>query len=285
MNKRKIILILVVVLALLALSGCTVPTKDGQTVLIDDSTTFKYMFDNEGFFAALFVFPLVKSINFIASSTGSVFLGVVLVAVTLNVLVTLFTLKQNIAQQKMQELQPELAKIQKKYEGKKDNASKMRQGQEMQELYKKEGINPLSAMLSAFIPFPIMIAMYHAVVRSSQVSKGSFLGLSLDTKPLDGTVNGNYGYLIIFIVMIILQLVSMKLPQFLNEQKAKKQAQQQHKPYRKQPQPGQNMMYVMVFIVAYFGITLPSAMAIYWSVTSVIMIVKTLVLNKYIRRG
>ena len=45
-------------------------------------------------------------------------------------------------------LQPELNKIQRKYEGRDDQASKMRMAQEQQQLMKKYDVNPGSMMLS-----------------------------------------------------------------------------------------------------------------------------------------
>ena len=42
----------------------------------------------------------------------------------------------------MQEIQPEMQRIQKKYENKKDQASQVKMQQEMMELYKKYNYNP-----------------------------------------------------------------------------------------------------------------------------------------------
>lgn len=137
MNKKKIILVLSVIALLFALSGCAIPTDEsGKFILITADTTFKQMMQNEGFFSAIFVFPLSKMINLMAPMTN---VGVSIIAVTvlINVLVTLVTLKSNIGMQKMQMIQPELDRIQKKYEGRKDEASQMRQAQELQRVYQK----------------------------------------------------------------------------------------------------------------------------------------------------
>lgn len=285
MNKKKLLLIIIVLVALFALSGCAVPTKNGKVVLITDDTTFKYMFDNEGFFAAIFVYPFTKAINFISKSTNSVFLGIALVTLLVNLAILALTWKSNISQQKMQALQPEMAKIQKKYEGKTDQASKMRQGQEIQQLYAKHGVNPLGTFASLFIQFPVMIAVYHATMRSEQVANGKLLGLNLQTTPLGGVSAGQYGYAIIFIVMAILQIVSMKLPQYLSEKRAKEEAERQFKPYKKTPQPAQNFMFMMIGIVLFFGLTWASSMSIYWAITSAIAILKTLIIDKYLKRS
>lgn len=52
-----------------------------------------------------------------------------------------------MSNQKMQEIQPELQKIQNKYKGKTDQQSQMRMYQETQALYQKYDIHPFGTML------------------------------------------------------------------------------------------------------------------------------------------
>ena len=58
-------------------------------------------------------------------------------------------------------LQPEFKKIQKKYKGKKDQASMLAQQKETSELQRKYGIKMTSGCLTAFIQFPILISLYN----------------------------------------------------------------------------------------------------------------------------
>lgn len=285
MNKKKILLLISVIVIALALTGCTVPhDASGKTILIDNSTTFKYMFDNEGFFAALLVFPLTKLLNFFANSTGSVFLGIVLVTAIVNIGVVLVTWKQNVAQQKMQELQPEMAKIQKKYEGRTDQDSRLRQGQEMQQLYNKHGVNPLASMATMFIQMPILLSIYHAVMRSYAVHQGKFLNMDLEISPLAGFKTGNYGYLVLLVILLLAQLASMKIPTFLSELKAKKEAEKHYRKYEKVPNKAQNIMYGFTVMILFMALSMPTAMTIYWIVSSTILTLKTYIIHVIMER-
>lgn len=283
MNKRKVILLLTVIGILFLASGCTVPIdkETGKTILITTDTTFKYMTANESWFSALFVYPLSQAINWLTPKTN-VALAIAIITIAVQVVLLLVTLKSNIQQQRMQEIQPEMNKIQKKYEGKTDERSKMAQAQELQNLYKKYDINPFGTILITFIQFPVIIAIYQAVQRAEAVQSGSFLGMSLEQTPLNGIKNGEFLYIALFAVMIIAQFLSMKLPQLLAERKAKKEAELQHRKYEKQKMPGGNMMYGMMGVILIVSISWPAAMTVYWTISSLVMVAKTLIVQKII---
>jgi YidC/Oxa1 family membrane protein insertase len=84
--------------------------------------------------------------------------GVAIILVTLLVKILMFPLtkKGSIASSRMQEIQPQIQALQAKY---KNNPQKL--NQEMAEVYKREGYNPMSGCLPLLIQFPIFIAMYN----------------------------------------------------------------------------------------------------------------------------
>ncbi|MFI3283645.1 MAG: membrane protein insertase YidC [Erysipelotrichaceae bacterium] len=284
MNKKKIIILLMGIAALFLLSGCSIPTDPdtGKYIQITTDTTFQSMLDGEGFFSALLVYPIAKAVNYLTplfpESVG-VAVAVAVVTAFVNTLVILFTFKSNIAQQKMTELQPEMNRITKKYEGKTDDASKNRQAQEINALYKKHGVNPFATILSLFIQFPILIAMYQAVQRSQAVATGSFLGMSLEISPLDGVTSGQFGYIALFAMMVGCQFLSMKMPTILANRKAKEEAEKAHKKYVPTKQAGGSTVYTMLIVIAVMAIAWPAAMSIYWIISSLVIVIKTIVLN------
>ena len=277
-NRKKQLLLLLVFVALLFLaSGCTSPVdpETKEVIQITSETTFKYMMANENWFNAFFVFPLSKLINFLTPYVG-VALSVSIVTLLVHLITLIFTIKSTVMTQKMQVIQPEMNRITKKYEGKTDERSQMAQAQEMQRLYKENGINPFGAIISSFIQLPIIMAVYMSVQRAESVVNGTMWGLSLKETPLHGIMSGQWLYLVLFVIMAICQIGSMMLPQFLATQKAKKEAAAHHKKYEKTKQPGGNMMlYMMVFILV-ISVNWPAAMTIYWAVSSLVMIFKTL---------
>lgn len=95
------------------------------------------------------------------TSAGS--LGLAIIIFTLIVKLILFPLmvKQQKSSFKMQALQPELAKIRKKYEGKKDQMSQQRMAFEMQEFQKKNGVSMVGGCLPMLIQLPILYALFY----------------------------------------------------------------------------------------------------------------------------
>lgn len=294
MNKKKVLLLLAVVALLFTMTGCSIPHDENNRYILialdavegipnQVITSFSQMWDAEGFFSAIFVYPLSQFINWLTPYTN-VGVAILLVAVTINAVLLVFTFKQNVAMQRMQEIQPLVEKIQRKYEGKTDQASQLRMSTEIQRLYKKYQINPLGSLVVTFIQFPILIAMYHAVQRAYSVAYGTFMGISLEKTPIEGIQGGQMLYLVFFVLMIICQLCSMLLPQFLAKQKAKKEAELHHRPYRPTKNPMTSSMYVMVAVISLLAIMWPTAMSFYWMISSLIAIVKTLLVQLVMRR-
>ena len=282
--RTKKLLMLVLVIGVIAVaSGCAIPRDaDGNIVEITNSTTFADMFKNENWFSAIFVWPLSRFINLIAPTLG-VGGSIALVTITVNAVLAIATFKSTVAQQKMQLIQPELDRIQRKYEGRNDQSAKARQAQEMQMLYAKHDVNPGSMLLVTFLQFPVIIAMYMAVQRSSAVQHGTFLGMNLQTTPLNGIRNGEYMFLALFVVMVACQFISTKIPQWLADKKAKESAKKHHK----KPETGKSMQlmqYYMIGMIAVFGLMWPAAMSLYWAINSLVNIVKTILVQKMIDR-
>lgn len=135
-------------------------------------------------------------------------------------------------------------------------------------------------MLAQFVQFPILIAMYHAVQRAEAVATGTFLGLSLEVTPLNGIKGGQFGYAIIFVLMLVAQLISMRVPMMLQKRRAKKEAEIHHRRYEEPKNPMGNSMYFMILFIGVLMLSWPSAMSLYYCISSCVMIVKTIVVDK-----
>lgn len=266
---------------LLFLSGCTsVLDKNGNVLpdkIISSTTTLAEIWANESWFSALFVFPLAKAINFLQPYLG-IALAIAAVTIFIKLLTLTFTIKSTVATQKMQVLQPELNKIQKKYEGKKDDQSRMAMGQEMQALYSKHNVNPLGTILVTFIQLPIILAMWQAVQRSESVLNGTLFGASLKVTPMTGFLEMNFIYIVIFLLMGAFQFASMMLPQYLAKKAAKSRP--GDKPA---PNSQKGMMYGMFAMIMFISINWPTAMSLYWLVSAFAQVAQTLFIQwKYI---
>ena len=90
--------------------------------------------------------------------TGNYGLAVILFALAVNLVLTPFMAKSKKSMMRSTRLQPRIQELQKRHEG---NPQKL--NQEMQNLYREEGINPMSGCLWSLIPFPILIALYSVI--------------------------------------------------------------------------------------------------------------------------
>lgn len=92
-------------------------------------------------------------------------IGLCIIIFTVFVRLIMFplTIKQQKFMKINQVMQPEITKIQKKYRNKKDQASMMKQNEEIQAVYEKYGTGPTGGCAQLLIQFPIFIAFFNVV--------------------------------------------------------------------------------------------------------------------------
>ena len=284
-RTKKLLALMAIVTIVVTATGCTAPKDaNGHIILISNTTTFGDIFQTENWFSALFVWPLSWVLNHLAPiiTVGG---AIAVVTAVVNGLLAVFTLKSQMGMQRMQMLQPELNKIQRKYEGRDDQASKMRMAQEQQQLMKKYDVNPGSMMLVQFIQLPIIMAMFMAIQRASAIVNGTFLGMNLQVKPSEafgllfkGDLSG-LPYIILFLLMAVTQVVLVLLPMYFQKKKAAAEAAKHHR--KPEPTNNQNMMmqmYMIVMVLA-FGLMWQSGMSLFWFIRNIVDIIKTIIVQ------
>jgi len=284
-RTKKLLALMAIVTIVVTATGCTAPKDaNGHIILISESTTFGEIFQTENWFNALFVWPLSWVLNKLAPviTVGG---AIAIVTAVVNGLLAVFTLKSQMGMQRMQMLQPELNKIQRKYEGRDDQASKMRMAQEQQQLMNKYNVNPGSMMLVQFIQLPIIMAMFMAIQRAEAVVNGTFLGMNLQVKPSEafgllfkGDLSG-LPYIILFLLMAVTQVTLVLLPMYFQKKKAAAEAAKHHR--KPEPTNNQNMMmqmYMIVMVLA-FGLMWQSGMSLFWFIRNIVDIIKTIIVQ------
>ena len=110
--------------------------------------------------------PIGYILKFFSKICGnSYILAILLFAVLTELLLALiFGIKQQKNSIKQARLRPKEAAIRKKYAGRDDKPTQQKMTQEIQELYQKEGYNPMGGCLPLLIQFPILIALYNIVI-------------------------------------------------------------------------------------------------------------------------
>ncbi|WP_030527294.1 membrane protein insertase YidC [Phycicoccus jejuensis] len=191
--------------------------------------------------------------------------------------------KQIKASRKMQLIQPELQKIQKKYKGKSDPESRQAMTQETMELYKKEGTNPFSSCLPILVQSPFFFGLFRVLNGldelaagtgsaasigpitkevAAQAEKASIFGAQLSDTFLGAN---NLSTQIVTVVLIILmsattfltqrQLMTKNMPQSALDS-----------PFAKQQKM---LLYIFPIIFAVSGVNFPIGVLVYWFTTNV----------------
>lgn len=268
-----------------------------------EAKTWRYAW-SKGFFEGLLVYPIGWLIDQIAfgfrganvAAGWSALLAILFVTLIVRAIMMVASIKQTMGNAKMTELQPEITKIQNKYPNANTSQSdKQRMAEEMNRLYKKNGINPFSTIIIMIIQFPVFICVWGALSGSSALSSGTVLGLDLSLTIRDVLFKASNwgpagGYaavtaLFLFLFMAIAQAFSMLLPQWMQKARAKKVAKLGKNP----AQAAQNnkmkwFTYIMLAMIIFMGFSLVSAMGVYWLIGALISIAQTLIMQSITAR-
>jgi YidC/Oxa1 family membrane protein insertase len=206
-------------------------------------------------------------------------LGVAIIILTLIIKLILFwpSLSGLKAQKRLQDTQPKIEAIKKKY---KDDKEEL--GRQLMKFYQENKINPFSSCLPLLIQLPILIALYRVFLHGLQVDAQTHL-LAADQ------LNYLYGYLknifstqpveVSFLGIIDLaatkniylavlaglaQFISAKMFSLKKAELKSKGAQDENMAAMMNKQ----MLYFMPILTVVFGYQLPAGVTLYWLVTT-----------------
>ncbi|MGM9873561.1 MAG: membrane protein insertase YidC [Bacilli bacterium] len=254
----------------------------------------------KGFLEGLLIYPIGWAIDSIAIGFSNLgmplqygvpqVLAILFITLIIRLLLLLVTFKQTTMNAKMQELQPELAKIQAKYPNSNTNQrEKELMAMDTQKLYKKHKINPFLSIIVMIIQFPVFICVWGAMSGSSVLSSGEFLGLRLSDSISSVLFNGAnwtsgspavWTAIVLFVLMGAAQVVSMLLPQWIQKAKQKKVSRMGRNPGAKSQNDKMKMVtYIMMVFIIFMGFSLASGMGIYWFIGALISIAQTLIIE------
>lgn len=307
--KNKIIKILTVFLLLITLTGCTKTLTDsnnkpikyektGQNVTenivckptdkelikiyeknkkniskLPDCENLKISGEYEGLWNTLFVRPLAYIIINLSKIVGSIAISLVIITLVLRGILYPVTKKNAIQSEMMKKAQPELARLEKKYENKTDPESMSKKSQEMLTIYKKYNINPMSGCIFAFLQLPILLAFWEAIQRVPAIYEETFIGINMGITPWTAITNGNWYYIIIPALIVVTTYFSYK---------NNKQMQDKDNLMEKQMNM---MMNFMTIFIGFMAFTLPTAIAFYWITSSLFTIIQNKLVNRSLKNG
>jgi YidC/Oxa1 family membrane protein insertase len=233
----------------IVLSGCA-PTNYGAHEEITANT--------DGFWKHYFVWPMAWLIREISHLVGNDFgIGIIITTLLVRLVILPLMIKQTKSMGGMQVIQPEMVKLREKYSSK-DQETQQKLQQEMMKLYQEHNVNPLAGCLPILIQMPILIAFYNAIIYTPAIFQHTFLWFNLG-KPDP------------FFILPIMSAVLTYLQQKIS------MAGQEDNPQMK------IMLYVFPIMIFIMGVTLPSALSLYWVVGYIFSIIVTVVIMKPMR--
>nr|WP_202882004.1 YidC/Oxa1 family membrane protein insertase [Carnobacterium inhibens] len=185
---------------------------------------------------------------------GSYGIGIIIFTLIIRLILLPIMHRQTKSTQKMAELQPQLKELQTKYASK-DTDTQNKLKEETSKLYAEAGVNPVAGCLPLLIQMPVLIAMYQAISRTDVLKTGNFLWMNLGEPD---------HYFILPILAAALTYGTTKLSSM---------SQAESNPTTT------SMMYIMPALILFMGITLPSALSLYWVVGNAFSVGQTLLLN------
>ena len=195
--------------------------------------------------------------------------GIALIILSLIIRLCLAPFTKGTAEQSenMKKMQPEMDRINKKYEGKTDQESMQAKSMETMALYKKYNVNPFSSCLFAFIQIPLLFGFLEAINRVPVIFEENLFGIVLGTTPLKAITSGHYQYAIIVILIGATTFISQKLN-------------------KTAPTPQTNdvnpntMLNIMLVMIVFMSLNFSVAISFYWIASTLFTIVQNLIVKK-----
>jgi len=200
-------------------------------------------------------------------------IAIIILVIIVRLLMLPLTLRQLRSTKSMQSLQPKMKALQEKY-----GKDKQQLQQEMMKLYKESGVNPLGCLGPMLLQLPIWIALYQSILKALAATPEELLGLSERLYSLGAVhqavpLNEHFLWLNLavpdtppngYFILPILVAVSMWVLQKMSAVPTADPRQQSMN----------NMMqWLLPLMFAFFTLSFPSGLALFWVVSNIIGIV------------
>ncbi|HEY2445053.1 MAG TPA: membrane protein insertase YidC [Rhizomicrobium sp.] len=126
--------------------------------------------------------PIFLLLDIFFRYTGNFGVAILLLTITIKLLFFPLANTSYRSMSRMKKLQPEVERIRERF-----TEDKMRQQQEMMELYKREKVNPLSGCLPMLVQIPVFFSLYKVLLVTIEMRHAPFLGWIHDLSAPDPT--------------------------------------------------------------------------------------------------
>jgi len=210
-------------------------------------------------------------------------LSIVALVVVIRILLIPLFVRQIKASRGMQLVQPEIQKLQKKYKGKTDPASRQAMQQEMMAIYKDAGTSPFASCLPILAQMPIFFALFRVLISLEPLANGTYprgdsigpLTQELAAQAESSTIFGaqlsdtfltsdSLNVKIVCAVLVVIMSATTLFTQRQLTMKNMPQAALDNPMARQQ----RILMYILPLVFAFSGVNFPIGVLIYWSTTN-----------------
>ncbi|MDR2019046.1 MAG: membrane protein insertase YidC [Syntrophobacterales bacterium] len=206
--------------------------------------------------------PMILGMNYCNKITHNYGIDIILLTILIKFIFYPLSVKSYKSMKEMQKIQPMIAKLREKY---KDDKQKL--NQEMMEIYKTKGINPMGGCLPMIIQIPVFFALYKALSAAIELRHAPFMLWINDlSSPEDLYTIHVAGY----------ELPVRLLPIVMG---ATQVIQQKMTPSGGDPMQ-QKLMLAMPIVFTFIFWGFPSGLVLYWLVNNVISIAQQYYINK-----
>ncbi|MFV0252929.1 MAG: membrane protein insertase YidC [Beutenbergiaceae bacterium] len=206
-------------------------------------------------------------------------LSIVALVVVIRILLIPLFVRQIKASRGMQLVQPELQKLQKKYKGKTDPASRQAMQQEMMAIYKEGGTSPFASCLPILAQAPIFFALFRVLYSLEPIAAGNYPRDSIGPLTMDVAAQAEASTIfgaslsstflnsdlinvkIICAVLVIIMSATTLLTQRQLTMKNMPQSALDNPMARQQ----RILMYILPLVFAFSGVNFPIGVLLYWT--------------------
>ncbi|MFU0538758.1 membrane protein insertase YidC [Gardnerella vaginalis] len=187
----------------------------------------------------------------------------------------------------MQAIAPKMKKIQQKYKGKNDSASKEAMQREMMKLYQDNNANPAGSCLPMMIQGPAFMSIWYTLSAIPFIARGKHAALGafdiataqqfvkthvFGVGVADTFMTVQAGGKVVIVIFVILMCAAMWYMQFNNIRKNLPPESKQGSQYTMQ----KLMMWGFPLIYVFSAFALPFAMLVYWLVNNIINMLRSI---------
>lgn len=198
--------------------------------------------------------PLAAFMTFLYGYVKNYGVAIICLTILIKILFYPLTYKSYKSMQRMQDIQPKMKVIQDKYK-----TDKQRQQQEMMQLYKEEGVNPMGGCLPMLLQIPVFFGLYQALLQSIELRGAVFLWIN--------DLSGPEPALLKFMKpLVILMGVTMFVQQSMTPTTTTDNAQAQ-------------MFKVMPILFTAMFWNMPAGLVLYWLMSNILTIGQQYLMN------